>query len=241
MGQPPGQDAGAPPPLVPTSRKPPKAPRGEPGWFDYQAVLRNRFILGGLGVLVVMLLVAIVLFAVGGDDNGNADVSAQPTNDPAAATAVIGSGLRGQMLATVGARAGPGNTYPFLGILTDGTELTVVGRNADESWYQVIYPESTLRVWVIASSIEIDGDTSDLVIAGPAEAPDVVVPTFSGPVGPLPTEPGGTEIEETPTEGAAPTRTPHAAFTPAPTWTPRPTNTPPGPISTPGSEPRPTP
>lgn len=238
MGQRPGGDAGAPPPLMPTSQKP-RGPR-EPGWLDVQAVLRNRFILAGLGVLVVLLLTAIVLFAVGGDSNDKApSVSGNPTDDPAA-TAVIGPGLQGRMLATVGSRAGPGYSYAFLGLITNGTPLKVVGRNADDSWYQVIYPpSSTLRVWVIGSAIDITGDTSSLVIAGPAAGPDVVVPTYAGPAQPLPTEPGGTEIEETPTAGE-PTRTPRPAFTAQPTWTPRPTNTPPGPIVTPGGE-RPTP
>jgi uncharacterized protein YraI len=237
MGQPPGQDAGPPPPFVPTSRKPP--PPKEPGALDLQAVLRNRFILGGLGVLVVLLLAAIVLFAVGGDGNKGATVSGQPTVDGADATAVIGPGLRGRMTATVGSRAGPGTTYPFLGLITNGTLLTVVGRNADDTWYQVIYPPgSTLRVWIVSSAIAITGDTSGLVIAGPAAGPDVVVPTFAGPSGPLPTEPGGTEIDETPTVDAQPTRRP--TFTPPPTWTPVPTNTPQGPVATPGNE-RPTP
>jgi uncharacterized protein YraI len=211
---------------VPAARKPPKPPR-EPGWFDYHAVLSNRFILGGLGILTVMLVAAIVLFAVGGDgDNGGSNVSAQPTTGPGA-TAVIG----------------PGTTYAFLGLVRGGILLTVVGRNEGDTWFQVIYPPgSTFRVWVQADAIDIEGDTSNLVIAGPAEGPDIVVPTYAGPVQPLPTEPGGTEIEETPTPvDAEPTRTPRPRFTPAPTWTPRPTATPPGPLPTPASEGRPTP
>lgn len=236
MGQPTGNDAGPPPPFVPTNRKPPKLEGSGPP--DWQAVLHNRFILGGLGVLVVLLLSAIVLFALGGDGNKGAAVSGRTTPDGTSATAVIGPGLRGRMAATVGSRAGPGTSYAFLGLITSGAELTVVGRNADNTWYQVIYPPgSTLRVWVVASAIRIDGDTSALVIAGPAAGPDVVVPTFAGPSGPLPTEPGGTEIEETPTF-AEPTRRP--TFTPPPTWTPAPTRTPPGPVVTPSNE-RPTP
>jgi uncharacterized protein YraI len=221
-------NSGDPPLLHPSGKASASAPATE-GWADWQAVLRNRFILAGLGLLVVLLLVAIVLFAVGGEDeNGTSGVAPQPTSD-GVTTPVLGPGLPGQLRTTTTMRNGPGSTYAILGTIPRDSVVTVVGRNEDDTWLQVLYPPGTqLRGWVRASLIDVNGDVSELVIAGPGEQPDVPVPTFAGPVfTPVATEPGS-EFE--------PTRTRRPTFTPVPTWTPRPTRTPP-PTSTPGPVP----
>lgn len=226
------------PPLLSSSAPPPPRDPGER--IDWMSILRNRFILAGLAMLVLLLLIAIILFAVGGDDDdaSNAAAGVEPTPG-AETTPVLGPGLAGVMRATATMRNGPGSTYAILGTIPRDTVVTVVGRNEDETWFQVIYPPgSQLRGWVQASLIDVEGDTSELVIAGPGESPDVIVPTFSGPAV-IPTEPGGTELEE-PTAVVTPTSRP--TNTPNPTWTPRPTATPAGPVATPGSQkPEPTP
>ena len=212
------------------------ATKGWADWADWQGVLRNRFILAGLGVLVVLLLVAIVLFAVGGEDgNDTSGVAAQATNDGGVTTPVLGPGLPGQLRTTTTMRNGPGSTYAILGTIPRDSVVTVVGRNQDDTWLQVLYPPGTqLRGWVRASLIDVNGDVSELVIAGPGELPDIPVPTYAGPVfTPVATEPGS-EFEAT--------RTPRPTFTPVPTWTPRPTRTPPptstqGPVPTTANEP----
>lgn len=218
---------GGPPLLHPSDNA--TAPATE-GWADWHAVLRNRFILGGLGSLVVLLLVAIVLFAVGGGDNNDTSaVAPRPTRDGGATTPVLGPGLPAQLRTTATMRNGPGPTYAILGTIPRDSVVTVVGRNEDDTWLQVLYPPGTqLRGWVQASLIDVNGDISELVIAGPGAQPDVPVPTYSGPIyTPVATEPGS-EFE--------PTRTPRPTFTPVPTWTPRAPRTP-VPTSTPGAVP----
>lgn len=214
-----------PPPLYPGQEPPPSVTHS-----DWQAILRNRFIIGGLGALVLLLLTAIVLYTLGGDNNDTSTVSGDPTADGRVTTPVIGPGLSGKLRTTVSMHNGPGPGYAILGTIQRNAVVKVVGRNQDNTWYQVIYPPGgTLRGWVQASLIDVEGNTSTLVIAGPGAGPNIAVPTYAGPIDvPIPTEPGGTEIDETPSP--APTReprfTPFPVPTEAPTFTPRPTSPP---------------
>ena len=60
-----------------------QAPKTDPT-TGLAALLNNRFILGGLGIVVVLLLTAIVLVAIGhGDDSdaGSQNVAAAPDNE----------------------------------------------------------------------------------------------------------------------------------------------------------------
>lgn len=215
-----------PPPLHPGQQPQPGAAQS-----DWHAVLHNRFIIAGLGALVLLLLTAIVLFALGGDNDNASTASGQPTADGRVTTPVLGPGLNGKLRTTASMRNGPGPGYPILGTIPRSAVVTVVGRNVDNTWFQVIYPPGfTIRGWVQATLIDIEGDVSSLVIAGPGAGPDIEVPTYAGPIDvPIPTEPGGTEFEETPTPRPTrvlPTSTPFPIPTEAPTFTPRPTSPP---------------
>lgn len=244
-GQPPIEDIDSPEtpePPPPTPREleepPPTASAIETAgsfWADWQALLRNRLILGGLAALVLLLLVAIVLVLIGsdGDDETTPRPLVATTPREEEPTVLPSGGLIGRMRTTASVRRGPAATYEILGTVRGGAVVTVVGRNEDETWLQLIYPPgSELRGWVNATLIEVTGDVSRLVIAGPSAGPSVAVPTspfFNPTFEPLPTEPGGE-----PTEPAEPTETPRRR----PTNTPRPTRTP---TPTPAPEETPTP
>jgi uncharacterized protein YraI len=215
-----------PPPLQPGQEQEPA-----PEHSDWQAILRNRFIIAGLGALVLLLLTAIVLFTLDGDSDSAATARGEPTADGRVTTPIIGPGLSGTLRTTASMRNGPGSGSAIIGTIRRGTAVTVVGRNEDSTWFQIIHPGvPTIRAWVQATLIDIEGDVSSLVIAGPGEGPDVEIPTFAGPIDvPIPTEPGGTEFDETPTPRPTrvlPTSTPFPIPTEAPTFTPRPTAAP---------------
>ena len=214
-----------PPPLYP-EQEPPQGVTHS----DWHAVLRNRFIIGGLGALVLLLLTAIVLYTMGDGDSDTSTVRADPTANGTVTTPVIGPGLNGKLRTTVSMHNGPGPGYSILGTIQRNKVVKVVGRNEDNTWYQVIYPPGgTLRGWVQAPLIDVEGDISTLVIAGPGAGPNNAVPTYAGPIDvAIPTEPGGTEIEDTPTPRPtrAATSTPYPVPTEAPTFTPRPTSPP---------------
>lgn len=192
---------------------------------DGASLLHNRFILGGLGVLVVLFLSAIVLIAIGsdGDDTISRPITSS-TDIPDGTPVVFLPGLPGEMLATATVRNGPDSTYSAIGTVPGGAIVPVVGRNEDDTWLQVSYPPgSQIRGWVQASLVDVSGDISQLPIAGPGAGPSVDVPavTESPVIGPFPTEPVAL-----PSATARATRTPLPARTPIPTSTTQPKDTP---------------
>ena len=225
------------PPRIPTSGGP--GTREDPlakGRLDWAGLVGNRFILGGVGVVVVLFLTAIVLVAVGGsgdDDVGRSVASGTEVSGESTRNSV--SGLSGEVRTTTTMRNGPGATYAILGTIPSGAVVSIVGRNADEAWLQVTYPAgSQLRGWVPAAALNVSGDVSRLAIAGPGESPAVFVPTGQAPIivdpGPfgtaaLPTDPPPTAPIVTPAGTEAPTALPSVG--PSATATTGPTKPPP--------------
>lgn len=204
---------------------------------DWRDLLRNRFILGGLGVLVVLFLVMIVLtvFSSGDGDTGRRVALGEDGTPEAESTAAPQSGLIGSVLTTTTMRIGPGSRYAVLSVIHKGARVPIVGRNEDETWLQVIHPPgSQIRGWVDASFIDVSGDLSGLAVAGPGSGPDVVVPTSEAPWVPYPTVGPPTEAPMPPTATPSPSLPPPTATRRAPptsTPPPPPTNTPAAPAT----------
>ncbi len=216
----------APPPDPVAFTPPPRSPAGigagrltnstpNEGVGD---LLNNRFILGGLGLVAVLLLTAIVLVAIGnGDEGGSGSPNAIAPSENETPARPLG-GLAGTTTAAVSYRNGPAPTHVILGTIPGGVTVAIVGRSEDSTWLQVRYPaDSTLRGWVDAKLLDVNGDVSVLLIAGPG-------PVASAGVTPLPTvgfyepmeTPGG-EVAVPPTRVSRPTS---AAATRRPTVTP---------------------
>ena len=181
------------------------------------AFLQNRFVLGTLALVVVLLLVAIVLIALGSGDGGPARPLALAESTPTA-PAQSGAPLVGRIRNTASTHNGPARAYAILGTIPGGTLVTLIGRNEDQTWLQVVYPPgSQLHAWVDASFLEMTGDVSRLPLAGPGAGPSVIVPTQVLPTA-TPTAtvtPGTTGTPATTTPGL--TGTPPTPSTPAPT------------------------
>jgi hypothetical protein len=163
--------------------------------------LRNPYILGGLvvGFAVIFAVLLSVVSSGGGDgggnggnNGGNGGVSITPL------TPLPGRGLPGESISIATVREGPGLDYSPIGELARGQAVEVIGRNSDNSWFEIFYPlGSTLRGWVPDSGIEIDGELTLIPLASvtPIARPTLDIPT--------PTE----GPEETPTETPTPTAT----------------------------------
>jgi hypothetical protein len=80
-------------------------------------------------------------------------------------------------------RAGPGTNYPIIGALKDGDIATIVGRNADRSWWYIL--KEPARGWVISLSAysQVIGDTANvpLVASPPTPIASAVPPTAVQP------------------------------------------------------------
>jgi uncharacterized protein YraI len=85
-------------------------------------------------------------------------------------------------------RAGPGTDYPVIGRLTEGQTLPVTGRNAQTTWWQVIYPPgSNERGWVsgdgqFTTSSNTEGVPIVQAPPRPTPAPPTSTPTPALPV-----------------------------------------------------------
>lgn len=231
QGPPPTQ----PPPLFPPGAPGDRQPAGDRApLIDWRDLMRNRFILGGLGVLVVLLLIAVVLVALGGTGDSVERAAASATTTPEAdATAVSLSGLPGEMLRTTTMHNAPSARSSILGVLPRGAAVSVVGRNEAGSWLQVKRPASLVRGWVPISAVDVQGDILQLAIAGPGEQPDIPIPSDFAPIATepifIPTEPDIVPADPPTATPVPPTATPRA---PTPTRVP-PTATPRPPTPTP--------
>ena len=214
--------------FVPVIRpRPSSEPATSHRWDSWLPLLNNRLILSGLGLVVVLLLIAIVLVSIGhGNEDGHSNILGIRTPD-ANSTALPRGGLSGRVLTTASVRNGPNATYSLLGTIPRGATIAVIGRNEDISWLQIRYsPGSSLRGWIDAQFLDISGDVSQLAVAGPGPVPAVAVPTESEFATAVPTE---QEATSTPTEEQTPgvtvTPTPTLGARPTPTEQPQPTPT----------------
>jgi uncharacterized protein YraI len=85
-------------------------------------------------------------------------------------------------------RGGPGTDYPVIGRLTEGQSLPITGRNAETTWWQVVYPpDSDQRGWVSGDAQFSTASNAEGVPIVPAPpkptpAPPTVTPTPALPV-----------------------------------------------------------
>jgi hypothetical protein len=85
-------------------------------------------------------------------------------------------------------RGGPGTDYPVIGRLVEGQTLPVTGRNAETTWWQVVYPPgSNERGWVsgdgqFTTSSNTEGVPIVQAPPKPTPAPPTATPTPALPV-----------------------------------------------------------
>jgi hypothetical protein len=157
---------------------------------DY-SMLRNPYVLAGLAVAIAIVaaVFVVVLFGSGGDSGGgfsggvinNNSQTPQPSDD---------GRIKARAVAITAVREGPGREYFEIGLVRTGNEVSLVGRTADATWYEIIYPGSNLAGWVPASSLKLPDNAETLVKVAtftPIPKPSVVQPTAALST-PTPTE-----------------------------------------------------
>jgi len=179
----------------------------EPPRPSSTSVLHNPIAVAGLAAVAVVMVVAVVVVLAGGSGDGDSDTSAKIA--PAAKTPTMQQsdgpgGLTGKASSTLNVRSGPGNGYNVLGLLRRGAEVSIVGQDEDGGWLQIEYPvHSNLHGWVIAGSLEVQGDLASVAIATPDTLPMADLPTYEA-VATEPTESTTPEVTITPTSTPAP-------------------------------------
>jgi uncharacterized protein YraI len=126
--------------------------------------------------------------------------------------------VRATISDTLRVRAAPSTNSEILGLLREGTPVTLLGQSEDGLWWQIPYPNSSLRGWIFGGFIDADGDPAALRILSadedapmPVFTPTIVLPTSTSTPEPTPT------LMDTPT--ATPTMTPTRTPTFVPTST----------------------
>lgn len=128
--------------------------------------------------------------------------------------AAIWSSVRATISDTIRVRAAPSTNSEILGLLREGTPVTLLGQSADGGWWQIPYPNGSLRGWIFGGFIDADGDPAALrVLSADEDAPMPVVftPNIATPTTTSTPEPTPTRLD-TPT--AVPTLTPTRNPTP---------------------------
>jgi hypothetical protein len=159
--------------------------------------LRSPIILGGLAVVLVALIAVVALGGLGGG-NGGGGPATKTAGTSSPKQTESSDHLTGKAKSTVNVRSDPGNAFQALGVLRNGTEVEIVAKSEDGKWFQIVYPSgSNLRGWVLAESLDVNGDMSGLGVATPENIPVPVVPT-SPAVTQAPTTPTPSGLTPTP-------------------------------------------
>jgi hypothetical protein len=105
-----------------------------------------------------------------------------PTKVPTRPSVTVNVSLR--------VRSGPGVDYPPIGSLPAGTTVDVTGRNADGSWWQIVYPDAAGgKGWISAKSdYGTASDTNSVpLVEAPQPVPQPTTPQPTAPQAEAPT------------------------------------------------------
>lgn len=171
-----------------------RAPAPPPVYEEYDdydepeySMLRNPYVLAALAVAAAIILAVafVIIFSEGGDSPtsvaggvGSRTPTPQPGELP---------GVQAKVIAIAAIREGPGLEFFEIGLLKNGQDVSVVGRNDDSSWYQIIFAGTELTGWVPDSALRVPDGSDDLievVVFTPIPKPSVEQPTPTPPVTP---------------------------------------------------------
>jgi hypothetical protein len=150
------------------------------------SMLRNPYVIAALAVAVAIMLAVVFVIAFSSNEGGIGSVGGVNSRTPTPAPGEL-PGVQAKVIAIAAIREGPGLEFFELGLLRNGQDVSVVGRNDDASWYQVIFAGADLRGWVPDSALRLpDGadEQIEVVLFTPIPKPSVEQPTPTPPATP---------------------------------------------------------
>lgn len=136
----------------------------------YRGVVRGED--ASVTVSVQDAAAAVTATPATGGTTGGGQVVIPPTFNPVCRARVN--------VTTLNFRRGPSTDYPSITTLSLGTEVPIVGRLGDNSWWQVTASGQT--GWVSAAYTELLGNCGSVPVAAPPSSPTpVITPTLTGP------------------------------------------------------------
>jgi hypothetical protein len=181
------------------------------------SLIGNPYMLAGIAVAVAIVLAVLVVVVFGSSDssagsNGNNNGGDGPNSsifvDPLTPQPSVtggGGGLSTKSIAAATVRTGPGQDFSEISPLRSGQDVTVIGKNADASWFQIDLGAS-LRGWVPASALRVTDDNAKLLpIVGNTPIPQpTVLPPTERPAAPTATPTPQVTVTPTPTPQGGP-------------------------------------
>jgi hypothetical protein len=154
-------------------------------------MLRNPYVLAGLAVAgaIVLAIFVVIIFGSRGDGGGS-DLGGLVATGSETPTQTSTVGLQARSLAVATIHEGPGPEYFGIGTLPSGREVSIIGRDEDAKWYQIIFGGAGLKGWVQASALRLPADVTEKVAVvrySPVPRPSVAQPTPVPPTA-VPTE-----------------------------------------------------
>ncbi len=98
---------------------------------------------------------------------------ATPTGTPEpTATATVVAQPQASTTSAINVRGGPGTVYPVIAQLQPGRPVDIIGRNADQTWWQVLLGNGD-EGWVAASVVDVTGPLDAVAVAATIPAAPV--------------------------------------------------------------------
>jgi hypothetical protein len=152
------------------------------------SMLRNPYVLAALAVAgAIILAVAFVIAFNQSDGSPSSGVVVTPPSP----TPLPGQlpGVQAEGLAKAAIREGPGLDFFELGLLNKDPKVSVVGRDEDSIWYQIIFAGTDLKGWVPRSALKLPDNADPLievVVFTPIPKPSVEQPSPTPEITPTP-------------------------------------------------------
>ena len=143
---------------------------------------------------------------------------AAPLAQPADAATAAEAALAVVNEDLINIRRGPGLEYPPLKLGMRGDQFTIIGRSADDLWWQVCCVEE-LPAWISKTYVDADGPVDAIPVADPdAAAQEGVILASTATPAPAQSQPAPEAPAEAPPVEATPQETAPPADTPAPAF-----------------------
>jgi hypothetical protein len=144
------------------------------------SMLRNPYVLAGLAVAAAIVLAVFVVIIFGSSGDGGNGVPGVVVSQSQTPTQTISGGLKARSVAVATIHEGPGREYFGIGTLPSGREVSVMGRDENSEWFQIVFEGASLRGWVLASALRLPADVDSVVavvLFTPVPKPSVAQPT----------------------------------------------------------------
>jgi hypothetical protein len=113
------------------------------------------------------------------DTTGDTSETTDQDSQEATEQPVDTEGPTGTTTSNVNCRSGPGTDYPNLVFVSAGETLSIIGKNQNQTWFQVLVDEDT-TCWIGVDVLTVSGDTTSVAVVEAPPPPETTAIDWSG-------------------------------------------------------------